>query len=492
MTRYRQRGADNPLRDLLAWCGSNGIPRVFWNKEDPANFDVFKDVAAEFDFVFTTDAASVPRYRAVLGHDRVYTLPFAAQPAIHNPTLDGIRRDLPLCFAGSWRPDKYPARVADTAMLLDVAMDRGLHVYDRFHGTPDGEGKRFPPQYGRAVQGSLDYDRMLTAYRSYQVFLNVNSVHDSPTMFSRRVFELLACKSPIVSSESAGIRQTFGSLVKVARDPSEARAAIAQLLDDADRRERFAHAGYRVVQSEHTYSHRLAAILRTIGVPAAVEEAPLVSLVAEVTSVQGVPELLDTARRQTHAPIELVLTVDPGRISAADVRKCGAGVDGVVVLELPGTMPPGERRDQAIARSRGAWLAFLGGLDCYGAHFVFDSLLAVRFTDAAIIGKRTTYCFVRDSDEMLLRQPGQAHRHVQRVASGTLLVRRDVFDDVHFAAMAGDLDAAFQAECVRRGLRIYSSDPYNYLAVLPHMSSAELGDDHRHVRQMLDLGLVMI
>ena len=76
---------DNPLRELLQYCRSVGIPTVFWNKEDPPHFDNFLGAAREFDFVFTSDADCVPRYREVLGHDRIYVLPFAAQPRLHNP-----------------------------------------------------------------------------------------------------------------------------------------------------------------------------------------------------------------------------------------------------------------------------------------------------------------------------------------------------------------------------------------------------------------------
>ena len=61
---------DNPLRELLAYCRSNGIPTIFWNKEDPPHFDNFIGAAKEFDYVFTSDADCIPRYREVLGHDR--------------------------------------------------------------------------------------------------------------------------------------------------------------------------------------------------------------------------------------------------------------------------------------------------------------------------------------------------------------------------------------------------------------------------------------
>ena len=158
--------ADSPLRELLAYCKQAGIPTVFWNKEDPPNFDVFKAAAAAFDFVFTTDEGSLPRYRELLGHDRTRVLPFAAQPAIHNPIQDGSVRDGDVCFAGSWRAAKYPERGDDTQALLLAGLAHNLVIYDRYAGTKDAATFAFPPPFDAAVRGSLDYDRMLSAYRA--------------------------------------------------------------------------------------------------------------------------------------------------------------------------------------------------------------------------------------------------------------------------------------------------------------------------------------
>ena len=60
------------------------------------------------------------------------------------------------------------------------------------------------------MRGSLDYERMLTAYRAHKVMLNVNSVVDSPTMLARRVFEILASGTPVVSTRSAAVEHGLG------------------------------------------------------------------------------------------------------------------------------------------------------------------------------------------------------------------------------------------------------------------------------------------
>ena len=78
------RGNDS-LSGIISWCKHIGVPTAFWNKEDPVHFRTFINVAEMFDYVFTTDIDCIARYKAVLRHDNVLLLPFACQPAIHNP-----------------------------------------------------------------------------------------------------------------------------------------------------------------------------------------------------------------------------------------------------------------------------------------------------------------------------------------------------------------------------------------------------------------------
>jgi hypothetical protein len=58
---------DKSLENLVHWCKYNNIPTVFWNKEDPGNFNMFIEAAKLFDYVFTTDINCIERYKDWMG-----------------------------------------------------------------------------------------------------------------------------------------------------------------------------------------------------------------------------------------------------------------------------------------------------------------------------------------------------------------------------------------------------------------------------------------
>jgi len=256
------------LRALIDGCRERGIPTAFWNKEDPVHLDRFFEAAGLFDHVFTTDIGCVERYRALPGKRTVTPLPFAAQPRIHNPIAAVPERSASPCFAGAWYRDRHLDRRLALEALLDAARPYGLVIYDRRFGADD-DAFGFPERFAPHVLGKLPYERILDVYKSHRVFLNANSVVDSATMCSRRVFELAACDTAIVSTPGAALAALLGEgMVEEAGDEASAAAALERLLGDEAERKRRTRTARRVVFTEHTYAERLAKIAEVAGLGA--------------------------------------------------------------------------------------------------------------------------------------------------------------------------------------------------------------------------------
>ena len=457
---------DNPLRELVQYCRSNGIPTVFWNKEDPPHFDNFLGAAREFDFVFTSDSDCVPRYRAALGHDRIYVLPFAAQPRLHNPSREEGWPNYPVCFPGSWVPRRYPERAETLRYLLDPAIPHGLHIFDRnLTRTDFGSDYRFPDRYKPLIKGTLTYEEMLTAYRCYDVLLNVNTVTESPTMFARRVFESLACGTPVISSESVGMSRMLAGHVRVTRSMEETADHLQQLLGDEEARIREGHLAYRYVHENHTYRHRMDEVFRRVGLKPLGSEQPSVSVLMPTMRPENVLRCLDNFRKQAYQNKELILILNNAEFGLDAIRRHTDLVPNVRVLHVDGRTTLGDCLNRGVEVASGKYIAKMGDDDLYGERYLADAVLAATFSDAEVVGKGSFFMYVEESDTTALAEITGEHTFTDFVTGSTLVIRADVIRDFPFGSISLREDTNFQRAAAEAGCRIYAADRFNFVRV---------------------------
>jgi ubiquinone/menaquinone biosynthesis C-methylase UbiE/spore maturation protein CgeB len=453
---------EGPLRALVEWCRSQNIPTVFWNKEDPPNFEQFINAAALCDHVFTTDANCIPQYQGRLGHQRVYPLPFAAQELIHNPV--DTHRNLAgnVCFAGAYYAKRHEERQGDMDVLLKPALARGLHIFDRMHGTTD-ERYLFPAEYAAAIQGSLPYAQMLDAYKRYRVFLNVNSVKDSPTMFSRRVLELLACGTPVISTAALGIERLLGrECVALVETAQEAQQWLDLLLNNQDIADRMVLRAQRRIFTEHTYQQRLRTILETIGIPVPIQPRR-VSVITCTNRPAKLENVIANYERQQFADKELVLVLNSDDFSLEAVRERLKTVANARAFQLPAERTLGACLNKAIDEIQHEYWTKFDDDNYYAEHFITDMMLPFLYTEASIVGKYTYYSYHEGPRCLALRYPGCEHQYVTLLSGSALIVDRKVNKELRFPELNRGEDTQFLRECVHLGFKLYSADRFNYV-----------------------------
>ncbi|RTQ97944.1 hypothetical protein EKG36_19600 [Halomonas nitroreducens] len=320
--------ANKPGQEVAHICQyarERGIPTLFWNKEDPVHHQKFMCSAKLVDHIFTTDANMKDSYQAKTGNPNVHALPFAAQPELHKPAPLAGRKPR-ACFAGSWYGNRHAERGQAMRWLLQAANRHGLEIFDRNHGTGIFP---FPEEYQAGIKGSLPYKELCDEYSRYRVFLNVNSVTDSPTMFSRRVFELMACGTPVVSTYAKGIENLFDSdAVWLVHSQEEADEALHTLMtDDAEWRRR-SLAGIREVFAKHTYAHRLNDIFDRLGIETRLPTDPAMALVAEAHTQAELEALNHFAHKQSYRHFQLGIACAPGLAQLA-----GSLSDNITLLQ---------------------------------------------------------------------------------------------------------------------------------------------------------------
>ena len=372
------------LRDLVTWCKTHAIPTIFWNKEDPVHFERFLVTASLFDAVCTTDIDCIPFYKNALGHDHVYLLPFACQPFIHNPVEQFIRQKS-ACYAGSYYI-RFPERSSNLRIILDaVSTLMPVDIFDRYFESQD-LNYRFPKVYQDFIKGSLGVDELHQAYKGYCFGINLNTVKKSPTMFARRVFELLGSGTVVLSNESLGVRRFFGDVVLCADNQEALQVLLMPLVQDDVQRAKHAVAGVRKVMLEHTYAHRLDAVAQLVLGRSTLVPLPLVHIIALANNANELLTVIAYAKRQHYSDWNLwVVVMNEGLIAANIVTNDD---DRIQLLSWEGVLDKC-LGDVLVYSSAGkanqqCWVAAWLPNDYYGAYYLLDMVLATRYSAARL------------------------------------------------------------------------------------------------------------
>jgi glycosyltransferase involved in cell wall biosynthesis/spore maturation protein CgeB len=404
------------LVGIIEWCRRHKVPTVFWNKEDPVHFETFLNTAQMFDYVFTTDIDCIHRYKAALGHDRVYLLPFACQPTTTNP-LETFERKDAFCFAGAYYV-RYPERTRDLGNFVStLAAYRPVEIYDRNYGKSD-PNYQFPSEYQPFIVGNLPFDQIDKAYKGYRYAINLNSIKQSQSMFARRVFDLLASNTVTVSNFSRGVRLFFGDLAVTTDSGDEVVRRIEALGKDGAAARKFRLAGLRKVMREHTYQDRFAYLVSKLQGGALPDLLPTIAVTAYVKNEEQLRALLENYRRQDYMHKRLLLVVPNGFTPEnmpddESIQILSSGkIDNLTIGDL----------------MEGA--GFIAGMvpdDYYGPNYLLDLALATRYSSAEAIGKVTHHVWSPTSG-LRINSDGAQYRLAAGVPARSALAARSLVE----------------------------------------------------------------
>lgn len=396
---YRKIANGSPeLYEMTRYCHEKEIPVVFWNKEDPIYTDTFMPAAQCADFVFTTDIDCIKKYKNSLGHDNVYFLHFAAQPAIHNPVEKYTRKDK-FCFAGAYYHN-YPARAKTFDSFAEIfAEKKGLDIYDRNYVAQRPEHS-FPERYRTNILGMLDPSEIDKAYKGYNYGINMNSVEQSQTMFARRVFEMLDSNTVTVGNYSRGVKNLFGDLTICTNDAKTMADNLEKYCADQRSFRKYRLLGLRKVLSEHLYEDRLDYIVKKVFGRSIKSVLPPVTFLA-IPQNDELESVLDAFRRQTYPDKHLLLIGNYKEIEE------NSGITVVSAKDI--------RNRTLDAHIPSGFIGVLNPDNYYGENYALDLILTLRYTKADGIGKSAYYKYDVSSQEYQLIDEDRVYRRTDEL-----------------------------------------------------------------------------
>jgi spore maturation protein CgeB len=214
-----------------------------WFPDSPHLLELSLRIGVGYDHCFIFDTSMVDRHRA-LGRSASY-LAEGCDPTYHRPFPDPSWPRSGIAFVGTHEPAR--------ALALERVRDLGLTTWGP--GWPRG------PLFG---------DDFVRAFSNADVALNVHQFFGEPrdrgrygTGANRRVFELAAIGTVQLCDAKADLSRNFeaGTEIVSFGDAGELRARAEELLADPARRAGIAARARARALREHTWRHRLEALV---------------------------------------------------------------------------------------------------------------------------------------------------------------------------------------------------------------------------------------
>ena len=250
--------------EIVETCRRYGVPTIFYSKEDPPNYEYYITLAQKCDCVFTSAAECIPDYKRDCGHDRVWTMKFCINPAMHNPVgMRHVAKERNVIFSGSWMA-KYPHRCKDLETIFSGVLKSGrkLNIVDRNYALRSNPMYRYPEKYLGFQSPAIEHDALQKVHKCFDWAINVNTVKNSSTMFANRAYELQASGNLLLSNYSLGVSNLLPTVFLV-HDADEA----ARILNSFTPEEVYERqvSGVRRVMTGETCFDRIAEMLELAG-----------------------------------------------------------------------------------------------------------------------------------------------------------------------------------------------------------------------------------
>lgn len=175
--------------------------------------------------------------------------------------------------------------------------------------------------------------------------------------------------------------------------------------------------------------------------------------------------LFQNYSRQNYRNKELIVILNNNLLKLNEYKKAAEKYKNVRIYRLPEHVSLGQCLNYGVALAKHGLIAKFDDDDYYAPGYLADSVQTMLRTNADIVGKRAHYMYLNGKKRLLLRYPHQAKRYVSLVQGATLLIKRHVFDRVSFPNRNRGESVRFCAICLAKGFKIYSGNPYNFLAI---------------------------
>jgi len=174
--------------------------------------------------------------------------------------------------------------------------------------------------------------------------------------------------------------------------------------------------------------------------------------------------IFENYSRQDYTDKELIIILNNNQLDQNDWVNFSKKFENVSIYQLDESISLGECINYGFKQSRGDFIAKFDDDDYYGPNYLTDLAYCFLFTNAEVVGKASQFIYFQGLNKLIMYNFGKGYRyHV--VWGGTHLIKRKVMERVSFESVNLAEDVYFNNECLKRGIKQYAADPFNYLRI---------------------------
>jgi glycosyltransferase involved in cell wall biosynthesis len=425
-----------------------GIPVVLFARTVE---DLDSGVAGSCSMIFTDDADVARVGRERFG-DRVMSVVPFVDDTVFNPI--------------SWQrsPDEMSGAVF-TLPTRPVGNDPVL----------DGVIRSDATVYRLGDKPVADVDGFVSVAKSHAVAIVDPSHFVSEARFLTQVVRLVACGTPVITVSSPHLDVVFpdDDLVAAVGTVDEARETYDLFTTDLVERERRSVRARQFVLQNHTTRRRFDALLTHLGIPVRQEQKISILLVTKR------PDFLEHAiaqiRSQVYPVKELVTVLHGDDFDLDEFAELTASCDfPTVTVQQPSSMTFGDCLNTAIDYATGDLISKMDDDDYYGPNHLTDLVIALHYSQADIVGKRTNFVIFEGLGVGGLWNGEWTEVFSRHIPGATMLTRAALLRQFRFRRLSGGVDSDLLWRTRNRGATHHASHPYNFVRVRH--------DDHTFMR----------
>jgi glycosyltransferase involved in cell wall biosynthesis len=206
-----------------------------------------------------------------------------------------------------------------------------------------------------------------------------------------------------------------------------------------------------------------------------------ISAIVPTNRRHEIDNILENLAQQSHTEVELVLVLHgvPHDRAELTARAREHGVGNLTIIEADPSLTLGACLNLGIDAADGAYIAKMDDDNVYGRNYLRDLVRAFDYTDAGIVGKWAHYVWLRSIGAVVLRYVEAEHTYERRVQGGSMLIDGGLARSLRFGDLPRAVDSDILDRAITAGVRIYSSDRFNFVSVRgtdPHAHTWTVAD----------------